>query len=97
MKRVYKADARMISRRKMLAGLAAAVVAPVVSRRTAAAVTINATNPYWTGAVGAADRDAAMRELIAVTRRAFVPRVRVQIYQASPFLAALRDQQWRRP
>lgn len=88
------------SRRGFLAGLGSLfVAAPAIVRATslmpvkAWSPTNPATNPYWSDIGPESTRlliermnDDLYGNLAAVTRKAFVPRLYVQIYKASPIL-----------
>lgn len=82
----------MITRRGLLRGLSIAVAAPAIVRaaslmpvKALAFLDDGTFMPTYPGSVAA--------ELAVITRKAFIPRVFVQIYQATPLMSALQNHQ----
>jgi hypothetical protein len=75
------------SRRSFLRGLGATLIAAPAVVRAASLMPVRGIVQDWRPVVRASSIDYA--ELAAVTRRAFVPRLLVQVYESSPLLAEM--------
>ena len=84
----------MIHRRTFLQGMFSALAAPAIVR-AASLMPVKALVPQAELVLPAAferELSALQNELAAITRRAFVPRLYVDLYRADPILAQLVEQ-----